>query len=104
MAFRLRSASEYYLVAASALETRVDLFCITDGRLKRIAGLDAQVNADKWHSLSALAQEDHFTISFDGQRLFTAVDRSLHATGYAAFWTDEDNVTRFDELAIMPRP
>ena len=104
IAFRLTSASQYYVVAASALETRVDLFSILDGKMKRIAGVDAEVATDKWHALTVVAEEDHFIISFEGRRLFTASDPSIGDKGYAALWTNEDNVTRFDELVIAAGP
>jgi len=45
VAVRLMSASNYYVVRVSALEARVDLLRVMDGKTERIAGADAGVIA-----------------------------------------------------------
>jgi len=104
VAIRLRTPDDYYLVRVSALETRVDLLRIADGKSERIAGIDADVVMNTWHVLGVVAVADRFDISLDNKPIFTAWDQAFTGDGHIALWTAEDNVTRFDSIAIQPLP
>jgi hypothetical protein len=104
IAVRLKSAGDYYAVRASALETRVDLLRVAGGRLERIAGVDADVVANQWHTLGVVAENDRFTISLDNAVILAVRDQTLAGDGHVALWTENDNVTRFDSIAIEPLP
>ena len=60
---RFVDVGNYYVVAASALEERVDLFRIVNGKKERIWGTDADVVRDRWHVLELQANDDQFMIS-----------------------------------------
>ena len=104
LAVRVADPRNYYLVRASALDARVDLFRVIDGKIERIVGRDADVDTDHWQTLGLIAQDDRFTVSLDGQQLFTAWDPALEKEGRVALWTEEDNVTRFDAIRITALP
>ena len=104
VAVRVTSASDYYVVRVSALEERVDLFRIMDGKIKRIAGADAGVMRNRWQTLGVIAENDRFTISVDNRPVFTAWDRTFLRDGHVALWTEGDNITRFEEIEITPLP
>jgi hypothetical protein len=102
IALGLRDSSNYYAVCASALEHRLDLLLFTNSKIERIGTADAEVMLNHWHALTVKVNDDHFSISFDRQALFTTFDRTRIKDGRVALWTQEDNVTRFDELEIRP--
>jgi hypothetical protein len=104
IAARFLDVDSYYVVIASALEERVDLFRIVNGKKERIWGTDADVVRDRWHLLELQANDDQFTISLDRNWLFTAWDSTLPGDGQVGLWTEEDNVTRFDRLEIETFP
>lgn len=104
IAARFLDVDSYYVVIASALEERVDLFRIVNGNKERIWGTDADVVRDRWHLLELQANDDQFTISLDRNWLFTAWDSTLPSDGQVGLWTEEDNVTRFDRLEIETFP
>ena len=104
IAARFLDVDSYYVVIASALEERVDLFRIVNGKKERIWGTDADVVRDHWHLLELQANDDQFTISLDRNWLFTARDSTLPGDGPVGLWTEEDNVTRFDRLEIETFP
>ena len=104
VAVRLTSASNYYVVRVSALEARVDLLRVIEGKIKRIAGADAGVMRNRWHTLGVVAENDRFTISLDNRSVFTAEDRTFLGDGHIALWTEGENVTRFEEIEITPLP
>jgi hypothetical protein len=96
---RFANVDSYYVVGASALEERVDLSRVVDGKMERIWGTDADVALDHWQLL-----ELQFTISLDHVWLFTARDSSLMSDGQVGLWTEEDTITRFDRLEIEAFP
>ena len=104
LAFRFVNADNYYVVSASALEERVDLFRVFGGKMERIGGAEADVALNHWHELGVVAQGDHFTVSLDDAWLFTAWDCTFLTDGRIGLWTEEDNVTRFDQFEIKALP
>jgi hypothetical protein len=97
---RFVNVDSYYVVGVSALEERVDLSRVVDGKMERIWGTDADVALDHWQLLELEAKDDQFIISLDHVWLFTARDSSLMSDGQVGLWTEEDNITRFDRLEI----
>jgi hypothetical protein len=57
IAMRLRTASDYYLVRVSALEERVDLVRVVNGKMERVAGADADVMSGRWQTLGVAAAD-----------------------------------------------
>lgn len=104
IAIRLRSASDYYLVRVSALEERVDLVRVVNGKMQRVAGADADVMSGRWQTLGVAAEKDRSTIFVDNAPIFTAWDQAYVDSGHIALWTEDDNVTRFDQIKIEVLP
>jgi Domain of Unknown Function (DUF1080) len=104
MAVGVRDYGNYYSVSASALEQRVDLSLFQNGQVRRLESLDADIARGRWYTLGLAVNDDHFTVSLDGKLLFTAFDRSRGKDGHIALWTQEDNVTRFDQIEICSPP
>lgn len=102
IAFRLTSASNYYVVRASARDERVTLLRVADGAIEEISGVDAEVAQNHWQTLGIVANDDQFTISLDGEWILTVFDRTFVKKGHVALWTEGDNVTRFEEIEIKP--
>ena len=60
--------------------------------------------SNEWHTLRLKAEDERFTIGFDGKTLFTSTDKTLANAGRVALWTKSDSVTRFDQIAIDVLP
>ena len=104
LVFRFRDASNYYILRANALEGRVDIFRMCDGEMKRVTGTDADVVLNHWQTLKLVANGDQFEVSLDNTSLFTGWDQTFLTDGRIGLWTQEDNVTRFDQLEITALP
>jgi hypothetical protein len=104
IAVSLRDPDNYYAVSLNAWEQRADLFLFSAGKSTRIAGVDADVLWNRWHNLGVIVNDDHFTVSLDQKPLFTAFDRTRMKDGRVALWTQEDNLTRFDQIEIRALP
>ena len=71
---------------------------------EQIDGVNTKVAGNVWHTLALKAQDDRFTIGFDGKTLFTTSDKTFAGSGKIALWTKSDSVTRFDQIAIDVLP
>jgi hypothetical protein len=101
LAFRIQNSDNYYVVIANAFEKRVDLFRILNGKMERIAGADADIFIQRWHTLALIAENEHFTIVLDNKRVFAASDRTFLTGGRIGLWAEEDNLSRFDQIEIV---
>src|SRR5262245_27693080 len=104
IAFRFVNWDNYYVVSANALEGRIELFRVLGGKKKRIGGTDAEVVLNHWQKIGLVAGGDRFTVSLDNAWLFTVWDRTFLTDGRVGLWTEENNVTRFDQFEIKALP
>jgi hypothetical protein len=104
IAVRVTSPSDYYLVRANALEDNVRFYRIVKGRRQQLATADIKVPGGAWHTLGLKAENDRFTVSFNGKTLHSTTDRTLTGAGRIALWTKSDSVTRFDQISIQILP
>ena len=99
---RFKSAGDYYLARANALENNVRFYRVIAGQRQMIAGVDANVSAREWHTLGIAARDDRFIILFDGRELFGATDGRLSGPGRVGLWTKADSATWFESIKIRP--
>lgn len=99
---RLTTPDDYYVVRANALEDNVRFYRVIKGQREQIKGADTKVASNDWHTLGLRAEGDRFTISFDGNELFSTVDNTFVGPGKVGLWTKADSVTHFDRIAITP--
>ena len=98
---RLPDADNYYVARANALEDNVRFYRVVKGQREQLAGADLKVSANQWHTLALKAEGDRFTVSFDGNALFSAQDGTFTDAGKVALWTKADSVTYFDTISIV---
>ncbi|MDB5618327.1 family 16 glycoside hydrolase [Tardiphaga sp.] len=104
IALRMASPTSYYVVQIDALRDRARLVLVKNGVFEEIAGIDADVTIDQWHTLAVRAQDERFTVYLDGVWLFTGYDKTLSRAGRIGLWAKSDSVTRFDHVTIAPIP
>ena len=104
IAVRVTSPNDYYLVRANALEDNVRFYRIVKGRREQLATANVKVASGEWHSLGLRAENDRFTVVFNGKTLHSTSDRALPGPGRVALWTKSDSVTRFDQISIRILP
>jgi hypothetical protein len=104
IAVRVTSPNDYYIVRANALEGNVRFYRIVKGRREQLATADVKVASGEWHTLGLKAENDRFTVTFNGKTLHTTTDRTFQNPGRIALWTKSDSVTRFDQINIQPLP
>jgi Galactocerebrosidase, C-terminal lectin domain len=102
IAVRLQTPDDYYVVRANALEDNVRFYRVVKGQREQMDGADVKVAPNDWHTLALKAEGDRFSISYDGQMLFTAKDNTFAGPGKVALWTKADSVTHFDTIVITP--
>lgn len=101
---RLQTPDDYYVVRANALEDNVRFYRVVKGKREMIIGKNIKVASGQWHTLTLRAQGDEFTVTYDGQSLFTVGNTTFPDAGKVALWTKADLVTYFDRVEIHQLP
>jgi hypothetical protein len=97
---RARSAADYYLVRASALDGSVRLYRVAAGRRQQIGGKEAPVKLGEWHTLHLRLVDETFDVDLDGKRVFTATDGGLRDRGPIGVWSQADSLVHFGSLLV----
>ena len=100
--FRAQSASDYYVVRADALDNSVRFYRMEKGKRSQLAGKEAPLASDQWHSLRVIASNDRFEVALDGKPLFEVTDRSLPQAGAMGVWSQADSITHYGSLLVAP--
>jgi hypothetical protein len=107
--WRYQNPNNYYIVRANALENNVVLYKVENGVRLSIApkglpsrsyGVRHEIPRHQWHSLKVAFREGSFVVSFNGQQLFEAEDRTFTTAGETGLWTKADSVTYFSEFTV----
>jgi hypothetical protein len=102
---RATNATDYYVVAANALDGSVRLYRMQGGRRAQLAGKDQlQITTGDWHSLRIVLARDHFTVWLDDKQVLSATDHSLPFSGAIGVWSQSDSITHFGSLLVAPPP
>ena len=104
IAVRLSTPDDYYVARANALEDNVRFYRVVKGKREQLASANAKVEPNQWHTLGIKAENDRFTVTFDGKQLHSTTDKTFSAPGRVALWTKSDSVTRFDQINIQVLP
>lgn len=99
---RAQNATDYYVVAANALDGSVRLYRMQAGRRAQIAAKETPLATGQWHKLRVILAGDKFEVSLDDVQLFAATDRSLALPGALGVWSQSDSVVHFGSLLVAP--
>ncbi len=109
LVWRYLDENNYYVVRANALEDNVVLYKMEDGKRSSLApkgtpertyGVDHEVPAREWNTLTVRFEGPLFTVSFNGEEFFAVEDRTFTEAGRVGLWTKADSVTLFDDLTL----
>jgi len=108
LVFRYRNPGNYYLVRADALENRIILYKVEDGKRVPLAsrnsptsyGVMHPVPANQWSVLKVQFRGPLFSVYFNHRRLFEVMDSTFRQSGKVGLWTKSDSVTYFDDFRV----
>jgi hypothetical protein len=102
VAVRVIGPQDYFLIRASAFESRVSLIRVSNGVAEEVVGVEADIEQDHWQSLEVAVQDDEYNIMLDGRWVLTAFDRHPRVSGKIGVWTEQTDSTRFNRIDISP--
>jgi hypothetical protein len=98
--WRCQDADNYLIARANALEDNVTIYHTIKGKRVSFKNIDTKVTPGVWHTLRVNFVGNHFTVSFDGQKVIEATDDSFSSAGKVGLWTKADSVTLFDDFSF----
>ncbi len=109
LVWRYQDPNNYYIVRANALEDNVVLYKVQHGERVALApkgavsnayGVKHRVPKRTWTALSVGVRGTVFTVSLDGETLFSVEDSTFTGAGKTGLWTKSDSVIYFDDFQI----
>jgi hypothetical protein len=101
---RFADPNNYYVARANALEDNIRFYRVINGRRQQLGGSNGKIKSGEWRTLTLRAEGDNFTVSSEGQQLFTVSDKTFPGAGKVGLWTKADSVTNFDQIEINALP
>ena len=98
--WRCKDGNNYYIARANALEDNVTIYHTIGGRRVAFKSANTKVASGVWHTLRVDFRGSHFTVIYDGTKLFEADDTSFADAGKIGVWTKADSVTLFDDFSF----
>jgi hypothetical protein len=107
--WRYQDPKNYYIVRANALENNVVLYKVQNGERVALApkgavsnayGVKHRVPKQTWTALSVRFKGPVFTVSLDGETLFSVEDSTFTGFGKTGLWTKSDSVIYVDDFQI----
>jgi len=102
LVLRAQSATDYYVVLASARDGAIRLYRMQGGRRALVAAKEVPVTSGAWHRLRVVLVGERFEISLDDKPVLSATDRSLMLPGAVGVSSQSDSVIYFDSLLVSP--
>jgi hypothetical protein len=110
LVWRAVDPNNYYLARWTPLSKNIRVYCIKDGKPKRLATVNVKVDPNAWHTIKVNHQGDKIVASLDGKKLIDVNDTTLANAGTIGLCTRADAVAAFDDLRVRgirpqsPRP
>ena len=90
-------------VRCNALEDNCTIYHVVNGRRQAFLNRSVKVASGVWHTLRIEAKDDHFVVSYDGNKVLDAKDATFKEGGKVGLWTKAHSVIAFDDLSIAGR-
>lgn len=103
LVFRYLDPKNYYVLVAACPKDYVGLYRMSAGHFNLIKKVSAPLVRGKWYSLKVVAQGNHFTGYFNGEKMFEARD-SRFVRGRIGLWSKNDSRVNFDNVQVIPGP
>jgi hypothetical protein len=98
--WRAKDANNYYIARWNPLEKNFRVYFVKDGRRKRLASADIDVDPGKWHEIEIEHVGNKIVAEFDDKKLIEIKDSTFTEAGMVGLWTKADAATAFDDFEI----
>jgi len=98
--WRAVDPNNYYLARWTPLSKNIRVYCIKDGKPKRLATANVKVDPNAWHTIKVNHQGDKIVASLDGKKLIDVNDTTLANAGTIGLCTRGDAAAAFDDLRV----
>ncbi len=99
--WRAADPNNYYLARWTPLSNNFRVYCIKDGKPRRLANANVKVDRKAWHTIQVNQQGDRIVASLDGKKLIDVKDATLTKAGMVGLVTKADAAAEFDDVRIQ---
>jgi hypothetical protein len=99
--WRAADPNNYYLARWTSLSNNLRVYCVKDGKPRRLANANVKVDRKAWHTIQVNQQGDRIAASLDGKKLIDVKDTTLTKAGMVGLLTKADAAAKFDNVRIQ---
>jgi hypothetical protein len=100
LVWRYKDANNYYITRCNADEDNCTIYHTVNGTRRAFQNQGVKVAKNTWHTLKLEATGDHFVVTYDGNKVLDAKDKTFKDPGRVGLWTKADSVIEFDDLMV----
>ena len=102
--FRFQSASNFYVIRASALGHNLRYYKVVGGIRGSPIGPPMDISVGAWHTLALQCLGNQITCWLDGRLVMPPLNDNTFTAGKIGFWTKSDAVSYFGDTTITYTP
>jgi len=102
--FRYQDERNYYVLTASALDSRFWFFKVADGQRGPLFGPELKIAKNEWHEMSVQCEGNHIHCLLDGKEIIPMLTDNSFGNGQIGLWTKSDSVSYFTDAKITYSP
>ena len=92
--------NNYYLARWTPLSNNFRVYCVKDGKPRRLANLNVKADRKAWHTIRVTHQGDRIKASLDDQKPIEVTDAAFTKAGMIGLCTKADARAAFDDFQV----
>ncbi|MDH4241895.1 MAG: hypothetical protein OEW48_20225 [Phycisphaerae bacterium] len=100
LVWRAVDPNNCYLARWTPLSRNFRVYCIKNGKAKRLASVNVKANPKAWHTIRVNHRGERITASLDGRKLIEVKDTTLTGAGVFGVCTKADAAAEFDDVQV----
>jgi len=98
--WRETDPNNYYMARWTPLSNNFRVYCIKDGKPRRLANVNIKLDRTKWHTIQIHQAGQQILAFMDGKKLVDIQDVTFTKAGAFGLLTEADAVAEFDDIRV----
>jgi hypothetical protein len=102
--WRATDPNNYYMARWTPLSNNFRVYCIKDGKARRLANVPIKLDRTQWHTIQIHQTGEQIVAFVDGKKLVDIKDATFTKAGSFGLLTKADAAAEFDDIRVREIP
>jgi hypothetical protein len=102
--WRAADPNNFYMARWTPLSNNFRVYCIKDGKPRRLANVNIKLDRTKWHTIQVRQAGEQIVAFVEGKKLVDIKDATFTKAGSFGLLTKADAVAEFDDIRVGDIP